>query len=174
MGMSFNHWRNTMLHLSDDEIVRLVANELSATEAEAAHTHIGSCETCAARAREQERLWVLLGEWEVAPPVSGAVDNVLARLDQEAKLPFVAGPRRTDWLRVGRLAASVLIAVGAGYGIGRWRVRQTEGPQPVDSTAAIAEVVDSFGLNVFASAPIGLADAVDGSASDAEQPGDQS
>ncbi len=53
-----------MPHLSDEEILRLVANELDAAQTKAAREHLRACPSCETRVSEKDRLWNLLGAWE--------------------------------------------------------------------------------------------------------------
>jgi anti-sigma factor RsiW len=167
-----------MRHLTDGEIVRLIARELPRADAESAQSHIGSCPACAARVREQGRIWSALGAWEATSQAPDVTAAVFSRIDGESagrsfeRLPFPR--RRIRWARAGRLAASVLIAAGVGHAIGRWTSGVSEAGKATRAPVTTAEVVDSLGLDALASAPVGLADAIDGAGDDADMPGGQS
>ncbi len=149
-----------MQHLTDSEVIRLVACELSPTEDGAARAHVESCRECAARVREQESLWALLGAWEAARAVPDVTAEVLARLDGESaerlqRRTYFVG-RRARWVQVGRIAAALLIAAGAGHAVGRWMGPRGRSDANVPVSVLTADVVESLGLDAFALAPAGL------------------
>ncbi|MGB9623538.1 MAG: anti-sigma factor family protein [Phycisphaerae bacterium] len=154
-----------MQHLTDSEVIRLVAGELSPAEAAAVRAHVGSCGECATRVREQESLWALLGTWEATRAVPDLTAEVLARLGEEPAgrsrvLTYSAG-WRARWVQVGRIAAAMLIAAGAGHAVGRWTSPRGRSDANVPVPVLTADVVESLGLDAFALAPAGLDDLLD-------------
>jgi hypothetical protein len=150
-----------MRHLRDEDIVRLVAHNLPGADVQAVRAHVLECEACAVRVRTQIELWSTLGAWEAVPPVPASTSDLLARLDNEAGVEPDVSTRKTNWVWMGRLAASVLLAVGIGYAVGRWKLGGSHTTAPEQASSAVAEAVDSLDLTVLASAPIGLTHTVE-------------
>lgn len=148
-----------MDHLTDGQIARLVAGEVPG---DVLRRHADLCASCAARIREQERLWSLLGRHGVEPPVTNLASAVLDRLDRGGAKPVIWWNRPAMvWLRgssVRRVAAAVLLGVGLGHAMGRWTTseRLVDAGARGGATVSAAEVVESLGLDAFCAAPTGL------------------
>lgn len=95
------------LHLTDTDIVALLARELEPRRAAALEVHIEACPLCAGRLAEEARLEVQLRE---------AGDHL--------EVP------RPSWWRPALLAAVVLFAVGASIGLVMDRSSEPPTPDP--------------------------------------------
>lgn len=95
-------------------LVRLLNSDLSESRARETALHVEGCATCGVRYARLHDAWDVLGRWEVAPPTSETAlrDRILGAAATEgrdrAAPPAMARP---SWLRV---AASVVVATGAG------------------------------------------------------------
>ena len=89
--------------------------ELPPPEAHEMAQHLRTCPTCqqeaAAHHRLQALLRTVLPEDEVPAPLWTAIDQRLAQESPATGAPLAARPRRRLWLRLGTLAALLLVAV---------------------------------------------------------------
>ena len=93
--------------LRDAQLIRLVAGELSSEERAECLDHLETCARCRQRLEAQQQAWEMLGQWGVDLP-SGQfivdVDRPIGRVE----------PVGTGFHRHWRMAAAVMVAVGAG------------------------------------------------------------
>ncbi len=150
-----------MKHLTDEQIVRLVAGEWPAAQADEARRHVDACPECAERVGRQKGLWTLLEAWQPPQATCDVTAGVLGRLDREAGAPVRPVLVRLSWAQIGRIAAGVLIGVGVGHGIGRRVGGSFVSQEPAQATATAADAIESMGLHVFAASSVGLADVID-------------
>jgi putative zinc finger protein len=107
----------TNSHLSDQQVLRKLDGELSASEARQAEAHLAACWTCRARLQELEsaveefaRIHGQGQELESVPPANGPRALLKARL---ALLAAEPGPRSGWFAPVPRLAGAVALGVMA-------------------------------------------------------------
>ncbi|MBC8218334.1 MAG: zf-HC2 domain-containing protein [Planctomycetes bacterium] len=115
-----------MKHINDIELTEYVAGNLTGPRTKEVREHIAACPECSQRRRETDRLWDTLGDWNVETAEHDVADRIvtLARVEQSAS-GRNAGThvvRMRLPLQVLRVAASIIIAVGAGYEVGRYSV----------------------------------------------------
>ena len=140
-----------MEHLSDVELIDLIGACTSSERTRAAGEHLAVCPSCKARYDEFLRTWQRLDAWGVQPPAM----DLSARIIRAAK---AGRPSRSRAWTIFKAAASILVAVGLGFGSARWMRRQE-----VASAPAIGadDVVDSLRLDVLSRpAPTGLVGAL--------------
>lgn len=140
-----------MQHLTGTFLTRYLAGELSSEEMAAWQAHVRVCEECSRELIQYQQMWNLLGAWDEKPPVRDLRAEILDRLDAEACQPLPA-VSRFRWSRLMRVAASLAIAVGAGYAAARWQlVRSQTVPQVCE-----ADLMKDMGVDMLASSPMGL------------------
>jgi len=120
-----------MKHINDNELMEYVAGRLAPPEKEQVAQHIAGCAECAQRVRQEQMLWDSLGEWTVDTSGHKIADKIVALAEKdlapaaEDKTPeaahIVRRPliHRLSFSAVLRVAASILIAVGVGYNLGK-------------------------------------------------------
>jgi len=119
-----------MKHIDDNELMEYVAGRLASPEKEEAAEHIAGCPECSQRRRHAQMLWDSLGQWtvdtsghEIAGRLTALADKGLSPeagkerdYGRVVRRPLVY---RQLFSAVLRVAASILIAVGVGYSLGR-------------------------------------------------------
>jgi len=138
-----------MKHASDLELIELVAGRLPADRQEAVEAHLAACDECSRRRDAVRQTWDALGDWQI-PAGRDLAPAVQAAAAREA----AASSRRLPLLL--RLAASILIAVGAGHVAGRLAAPALHPVRP--ATAADEEAAaESLSLGVLEQvSPTGL------------------
>ncbi len=129
---------------SESDLVKMVSGELTGDHRDAVAAHLSQCEACAARAQALQQLWQVMGAWQVDASGHEVADGVLVAVGARPILT-----ERSRWARPWqwpvplRAAASLLLAVGVGWGTGRWTGRPDEGPTlgPQPSEPVTAEAV---------------------------------
>jgi len=104
---------------TETNLLCLVSGELSGQRRQIVVDHVNQCAVCARRVQELRDLWAVMGSWQ--PDVAGheVAESVLRRVAREA------GSQPTQWRQPWRwpvplrAAASILLAVGIGWGAGR-------------------------------------------------------
>jgi len=102
-----------MNHLSENETIRFAADELPAGARQALEAHVNDCAACRAAIEAQRALCDGLGEWTVDAGARDLWPGLAQRLDHPGAHAAPTG------YRFGRIAAAVLLGLGAGYGTGR-------------------------------------------------------
>lgn len=114
-----------------------VAGRLASPEKEQVAEHIAGCPECSERHRQAEMLWNSLGQWTVETSGHEIADKIVALAEKDLApaaenktteaIPIVRHPivRRPSFSTVLRVAASILIAMGVGYKLGRSSVTGT-------------------------------------------------
>ena len=99
-----------MDHLTDKQILAFLTASGADDELIG---HVAQCETCRRKAQAVKTSWAVLGQWPVEAPNVDLTDQILAQ----------ATVRHTILLRqpraLIRVAASILIGVGAGSWLGQ-------------------------------------------------------
>ncbi len=90
--------------------------ELPEATAEAVDRHVRGCAACAAHVQELRRMAEVLDTWD-APPVPKSLAERIRRAAQDHPVPIVQLRtwRRHHWM--GRIAATLLVAVGLAAGM---------------------------------------------------------
>lgn len=143
-----------MEHVRQTELIQLAANELADPRRSEVEHHLAECPACQALYEQQEALWHALGQW--SPDFTKP--ELLAGI--ERKLGARSVVLHSFWSNVARLsrvAAAIVIGVGAGYGTARfWSPVQPSRP-PVESAAAEQVATEALGVAYFeAQTPAGL------------------
>ena len=137
-----------MKHINDIELTEYAAGNLTGTRDEQVRKHIAACAECSQRMREMDKLWDALGDWEVATVEHDVADRVVTLAGEEqAGLRRNAGThgvRMTLPLQILRVAASIIIAVGAGHKLGEYSITGKK-PQ-VASSQKQPEYLAALGL----------------------------
>ena len=127
----------------DSEIIRLLAGEMGDPQAQRVRTHIDACAVCSKRLLEFESVSKLLGEADLLPPQRDLTEAILR-----------AASRPTISTSPMRIAAAVLLAIGAGVTVGA--------ALPIERPLATAQVadpdaaLDALGIDVLAADYTGL------------------
>jgi len=99
-----------MDHLTDKQLL----NELTRPGLDKALTeHMAICKECAAKLQALRSPWDVLGQWTLDTPDIDLTDQVLARAQTNASI-YLKQPKALI-----RIAASVIIGVGAGSWLGQ-------------------------------------------------------
>ncbi len=99
-----------MDHLTDKQILNMLAHP----DADALMTeHVAGCEYCAQRLQALRDPWDVLGQWAVDAPDIDLTDQILGKIQGNAPI-FLLQPRALI-----RIAASIVIGVGAGSWLGQ-------------------------------------------------------
>lgn len=118
-----------MEHISEFEILELIADRLGEERKTAAERHISSCAECSRRHADALRTWEMLGEWQ---PENAGIDiseAIVARAREinsalDSRLLAILSSRRLLSVAV-RVAASIIIAVSIGAMSGTYSARST-------------------------------------------------
>lgn len=138
-----------MPHLTPTEVIRLVSGELPPADAAALEAHAAGCPDCAARVRAQRTLWSVLGADRERAAVGDLAAAVVRRLNERPAEPL------RFWSRTPvRVAAAVLIGIGAGYGAAEWTLRGA-GPAPAPVGPDLAAAGPDVEL-LTTTSPVGL------------------
>ncbi len=131
-----------MNHVSETDLIRLVAGELHEARREALRRHIESCPACRQAFERQQAVAALLGAWTIEAEHPDLWPAIQRRLDSPARPDTL--PLRVRIGRITRVAAAVALGVGLGYLSGRIAgdVRQR-------SRAAVAAVDDEEALRAI-------------------------
>lgn len=128
-----------MDHLTEWDLIELAAGQLSGQEQLRARNHLASCLACRTRYDQIAQAWEALGQWNVP---AGTID-VWASL--QGRLPATSPAvqlrsKASAWLWCGRVAAAVLVGVGAGHVLGRWSLPKV--PVTVAQVSPVEPAVD--------------------------------
>lgn len=123
---------------TETDLLRLVSGELTGQHRERVVAHVEQCAACAQRVEPQQDLWETMGAWHV--DVAGrdvSADVLRAAAGASAVHGATVWHRPWQWPVPLRTAASVLLAVGIGWGAGRTMPqsapsRLTSVPEPVE------------------------------------------
>ncbi len=145
-----------MKHVSETELIKLVADELEPERRRLIEQHLADCAQCRESWRRQQAVWEALGAWDEATEQRDLWQQIETRLGRPSG--GTGQPRILRLSRAARLAAAVALGVGLGYGAGRMAAQQ---PPP---TASVEEAAsEALGLGVLAEdSPAGLFDALVG------------
>jgi hypothetical protein len=143
-----------MEHVRQTELIQLAANELADPRRAEVEHHLAECPVCQALFEQQATVWRTLGEWTPDASERDLLTGVERKL---AERPAVLQP---FWFGVGRLsriAAAIVIGVGAGYGAARTWSPARSSPPPVASAASEQAVTEALGIEYFEDpSPAGL------------------
>ena len=153
-----------MDHVTDIEIIELVAGNLPAGRQSAVERHLQVCPDCRSRRDELARTWHVLGQWRVE--ASGR--DLRPRIERALGRRAAGVPAKTWGSRVLaglRAAAAVLLAVGIGHLAGRWTRPSGSGPgeagPPAVARVTESAVAESLHFGVIQQvSPAGLAESV--------------
>ena len=140
-----------MEHVRPIELIQFAAGELAEPRRAEIAEHLDQCPECRANLENQNTLWNMLGEWSPDMPsrdLLTGVDRALESTKMSRTLPLRL------W-RLTRLAAAIVIGVGAGYFASSARLI---GPLAEPETAAAIEddAVEALGLNLMSQTPAEL------------------
>jgi anti-sigma factor RsiW len=155
-----------MEHVSDIDLIELIAGRLAPERRDAAEAHLAACAACRERRDAAARTWQVLGEWEVRADGRGLAAAVVAAARAEATL--------SPWRRQARAALRVAaaLAIGAGIGHGAARLAPRGASEGVVAATDEDAVAQALGVAVLeGGAPAGLAEAVLGVEPPSEQEG---
>jgi hypothetical protein len=110
---------------SESDLIRMISGELAGDALAGADAHVEQCQTCAARADEMRGVWDLLEAWQVdarGHEVDGAVLQAVGPLLSASRMDRWVRPWR--WPVPLRAAASIVLAVGVGWGTAAGTARQ--------------------------------------------------
>ena len=156
-----------MEHVRQTELIQLAANELADPRRAEVEHHLAECPVCQALFEQQVTVWRTLGEWTPDARQHDLLADVERKL---AEPPAVLHPFWSGVGRISRIAAAIVIGVGAGYGAARTWSPVRPSPPPVAFAAT-----EALGIEYFqAPSPAGLYAALQDMSADAENEEGQS
>jgi predicted anti-sigma-YlaC factor YlaD len=146
-----------MEHARDIELIELAARRLDAEREKVVLTHLQDCPACQTKLQEIARTWDILGAWKVQPAAHANVTRQAVSYGLQKERPAGSVIRLPGISTAMRIAATIVVAVLAGYEGGRRTVRPTPagtGAQPPQYVSVLGlEVGDSFSSLVFQDEP---------------------
>lgn len=91
----------------DNQLIRLVAGELTAAEREQVMSHLHTCAKCRHAWEELRATWELLGQADGPLPEKDLAPRVLQAATRSRS-------RKIRWIAVARVAATIMLAAGIG------------------------------------------------------------
>ena len=149
-----------MKHARRLDLIRLAAGELPERDRAEVERHLATCPACRSLYEQQAATWRALGEWA---PETAHVD-LLAQIDRKlSERPATRPPFWSGVQRVSRIAAAVVVGVGAGYAATlAWPPGQTPQPAPATAEANELAATEQLGVEYLANeSPAGLFAALD-------------
>ncbi|MCF7975791.1 MAG: hypothetical protein K9N55_18380 [Phycisphaerae bacterium] len=122
-----------MDHLTDNQLLNMMSQ--SALD-DALNAHLADCNECAQRFQALKEPWDVLGQWTLDTPEIDLTDQVLSRVAKNRSI-YLKQPQALI-----RIAASIIIGVGAGSWLGQSVARPVS-----DEQAAEAMYLDVLTLN---------------------------
>jgi len=122
-----------MDHLTDKQLLGLLEQPEGYP---ALREHMAACASCAAKLQALKEPWDVLGQWTLEPRGVDLTDRILARVHDKRAI-YIWEPRA-----LLRIAASIVIGVGAGAWLGKLAA-----PPVSDQQAADAMYLDALALN---------------------------
>jgi lipopolysaccharide biosynthesis regulator YciM len=115
-----------MKHINDIEMQQYIAGKLSTSGKEKVQMHLMKCRECSQRWRKAVDLWDVLGQWDIDTIGHNVADRVIALAEKENRNKTKNDNILKLWKEylpaVLRVAASIIIAMGVGYKLGRYSV----------------------------------------------------
>ncbi len=113
-----------MDHLTDKQMLNMLAQP----DADALLTeHVSGCESCAQKLQSLKDPWDALNQWDLDAPDIDLTDRVLRNIRADAPI-FLQQPRALI-----RIAASIIIGVGAGAWLERSVAQPVSGQQVTEA-----------------------------------------
>ncbi len=128
-----------MKHVGLTELIQLTANELADPYRAEVERHLAACPACQALYEQQRAVWRALGQWTPDVTPHDLIPGIERKL---AAAPTMLHPFWSGVGRLSRIAAAIVIGVGAGYGaarIGQPVRPNPPPPAPADVEQAAAE-----------------------------------
>jgi anti-sigma factor RsiW len=158
-----------MKHIEQTTLIKLVAGELSGDQRRDIEAHLASCDECRAALERQRTVYDVLGDWRLGAVALDQWPAVERRLEDWR--PVIIRPIWAQVGRVSRIAAAVIVGVGAGYVGGRLATPNVT-PTPTFETISDEDALDAVGFAVIESpSATGLFTTVLDLASDAAEQG---
>ncbi len=115
-----------MKHINDIEMQQYIAGKLSTSGKEKVRMHLVKCQECSQRWKKAVDLWDVLGQWDIDTIGHNVADRVIALAEKEnlnkTKNDNILKLWKEYLPAVLRVAASIIIAIGIGYKLGRYSV----------------------------------------------------
>jgi hypothetical protein len=113
-----------MDHLTDKQLLNMLSQPVrDKTFAD----HLAGCESCAQRLQSLKDPWDALGQWDVDAPDIDLTNRILSKIQGNAPI-FLQQPRALI-----RVAASIIIGVGAGSWLGQTTARPVSDEQVTEA-----------------------------------------
>lgn len=161
-----------MSHLDETTLIKLVAGELPDDRRREVEAHLASCEDCRTLLDRHRAVYDILGEWRVDSATPDQWPAIERRLEEWR--PVILRPIWAKVGRISRIAAAILVGVGAGYAGGRFATRDVTATPPFE-TISDEDALDAVGFSFIESpSATGLFTTVLDLASDAVEQGDAS
>ena len=143
-----------MDHVRQTDLIRLAANELADPRRAEVEHHLAECPACRALAEQQAAVWRLLGGW--TPPTTQR--DLLAGVERKlAEAPAVLPPFWAGVGRISRVAAAIVVGVGAGYGAAHNWSPARPSPASIAPAAKEQAATEALGIEYLADpSPAGL------------------
>ncbi|MBU0639215.1 MAG: zf-HC2 domain-containing protein [Planctomycetes bacterium] len=133
-----------MSHVSETNLIRLAAAELSDGQRREIEAHLESCAECRKAFEQHRALRAVLGDWQVETDLPDQWPAIDQRLDDWQSATIRPGWTRAG--RIGRVAAAIVLGVGTGYVGGRILGARGGALQAVPMVSA-EEVLDALGFH---------------------------
>jgi len=146
-----------MEHAREIELIELVARRLDPKRKKAVLTHVQDCPVCRTKLEGIKRTWTLLGAWQVQPARHMEMATLADSPRSREKGDRASIIRFPGVATAARIAATIAVAVLAGYASGRWSIHLTppvSGAQPPQYVSVLGlEMADSFSPLVLQDEP---------------------
>jgi anti-sigma factor RsiW len=143
-----------MRHVRQTDLIRLAANELAEPRRAEVEDHLAACPACQTLYQRQVAMWRALGDWAPEVGQGDLVTGIDRKLSEPRVIrhPFWAGVQRFS-----RVAAAIVVGVGAGYwATFTWPPARTSQPA-VTPAADESAATDQLGVEYLADdSPAGL------------------
>ena len=122
-----------MDHLTDKQLLNIMSQSASD---DALNAHLADCDSCAHRLQALKDPWDVLGQWTLDTPEIDLTDQIMSRVQADRSI-YLKQPQALI-----RIAASIIIGVGAGSWLGQSMARPVS-----DEQVAEAMYLDVLTLN---------------------------
>ncbi|HPF41673.1 MAG TPA: zf-HC2 domain-containing protein [Phycisphaerae bacterium] len=134
-----------MTHLSQTELIRLAAGDLSSEQRHEARSHLDACASCRRALENVRSVGAWLDEWTIEPSARDTWPDIERTLEASAGI-------RPAWAwmeRFSRVAAVILLGVGSGFGAGWLAIPHSTGGAADLPTASAEEALAAVGFDAI-------------------------
>jgi anti-sigma factor RsiW len=133
-----------MQHPTDIQMMEFVGGRLPPDQHDLTIEHLASCQACRSRHQELSEVWDVLGQWDLPASEHDVLERVLAAAGDGGIIRFPDVWRQWT-LTTLKAAASIVLAVGLGYGAARWNPpAPAPPPDNIEQRVAATLYLDTF------------------------------